>query len=325
MKQIDNVLERFDQFQRRTPWLAFPLAVVKKFSDDQAGRLAALTAYYTFFSMFPLLILFTTILGIVLANDPSLQKSLENSILAQFPVIGTQIKRNIHSLSGSGLTLAFSLLLTLWAGLGAVRAGQAAMDAVWDVPKKERPNFFVSLLRSLYLLGVLGLAILLSTMLSGVATAGGSFALASKIGGIVGAVVLNFLVFALAFKILTVAKISWRDVIPGAIVAAIGWGALQLAGAYIVGHQIKNASQTYGTFGFVIALLSWIYLGAQITLYGAEINVVRTRRLWPRALREEPMTDADVVALRRQARQEEAVESERIDVTFDEQGKKRGI
>jgi hypothetical protein len=84
-----------------------------------------------------------------------------------------------------------------------------------------------------------------------------------------------------------------------------------------MGHQIKNASQTYGTFGFVIALLSWIYLGAQITLYAAEVNVVRSRRLWPRALRDQPGTSADVIALKRQAKQEERVDRETVDVRFE--------
>ena len=325
MKAINSTIDRFDHFQRERSWIAFPLAVVKKFSEDQAGRLAALTAYYAFFSMFPLLIIFVTVLGMVLQGNTELQTSLENSVLAQFPVIGTQIKNNIGALSGGGLTLTFSILATLWAGLGAIRAGQASMDAVWDVPQKQQPNFLVRLLRSLYMLGVFGLAVLLTTGLAGLATAGASFGIFAKVAGIVGALVLNFAVFALAFRILTVAKITWRDVVPGAIFGAIAWEALQLAGAYIVGHQIKNASQTYGTFAFVIALLSWLYLGAQIALYAAEINVVRARHLWPRGLRDQPRTEADEIALRRQAKQEERVDRENVDVSFDDDGRPRSL
>jgi uncharacterized BrkB/YihY/UPF0761 family membrane protein len=189
------------------------------------------------------------------------------------------------------------------------------MDAVWGVPRKEQPTFLKGLMRALYLLGVLGAAILLTTALSGLATAGGSFGIVAKIAGIMGALVLNVAVFALAFRLLTVARIRWRDVLPGAVVAAFAWGGLQLAGAYIIGHQIKNASQTYGTFAFVIALLSWIYLGAQVTLYAAEINVVRARKLWPRALRDRPGTEADVVALQPR---------EPVDVRFEGRSQKRG-
>jgi YihY family inner membrane protein len=288
VRALDRVIDRFDRFQQRTPAIGFPLAVVKKFSDDQAGRLAAVTAYYAFFSMFPLLIVFVTILGMVLRNNPDLQASLVNSVLAQFPVIGDQLRTNIHSLTGGGVALTVSILVTLWAGLGAVRAGQASMDAVWNVPRKERPPFLKGLVRALALLGVLGAFVLLTTAMAGLATAGGAFGVLVKIAGIAGALVLNFGAFTLAFRLLTSAKVSWGNVIPGAIVAAIAWEGLQLGGAYIVGHQIKGASQTYGTFAFVIALLSWIYLGAQVTLYAAEINVVRARRLWPRPLRDQP-------------------------------------
>ena len=318
MKPLDNAIDRVDRLQRRKPVLGFPIAVVKKFSADQAGKLAAVIAYYGFFSMFPLLIVFITILGMVLRGNPDLQDSLVDSVLAQFPVIGDQIRNNIGSLSGSGLALGVSILATLWAGLAAVRAGQASMDTVWDVPRRERPNFLKGLLRALALLGVFGAFILLSTALSGLATGGGSLGALIKIAGIGGALVLNFGAFALAFRLLTVAKLSWRDVIPGAVVAAIGWQLLQLGGTYIVSHQIKNASQTYGTFAFVIALLSWIYLGAQLTLYAAEVNVVRARRLWPRGLRNQPQTEADEITLKRQARHGEQVDRERVHVHFEQ-------
>jgi membrane protein len=78
----------FDRFQQRHRWLAIPMAVIRKFGNDQAGSLAALVAYYAFFSLFPLLLVFVTILGFVLQGDASAQKSIENSVLGQFPIIG---------------------------------------------------------------------------------------------------------------------------------------------------------------------------------------------------------------------------------------------
>jgi YihY family inner membrane protein len=214
------------------------------------------------------------------------------------------------------------LIGTLWSGLGVVKAGQNAMDSVWDVPQKARPNFLTSLQRALLILVVLGVAALGATVLSGIATGGGSFGVALKIVGMVAAIALNFAVFLLAFRILTVAKVSWGDVLPGALVAAVVWEGLQLGGTYIVGHNIKNASQTYGAFALPIVLLSWLYLGAQVTLYAAEINVVKSRRLWPRALRNPPGTEADVVTLRREAKQEERVPSESVDVRFEDRGER---
>src|SRR5947209_16216715 len=96
-------VRRFDDAQQRSRWLALPLAVVKKFGDDGAGSLAALVAYYGFFALFPLLLLFTTVLGFVLQGNPSAQKSILDSALGQFPIVGSQL--HTHSLTGSGVAL----------------------------------------------------------------------------------------------------------------------------------------------------------------------------------------------------------------------------
>jgi membrane protein len=321
VKLVDDTLDRIDRFQQGHPAVAFPMAVVKKFGDDKAGYLAAIIAYYTFLSMFLLLIVFVTVLGMVLHGNNHLANSIEHSILGQFPVIGNSIK--VHSLKGSGVALTVGILGTLYGGLGGVKAAQNAMDTVWDVPQKSRPNFLTSLWRALLMLVVLGVAAVAATVLSGIATGGGSFGVALKIAGLIGALALNFGVFLLAFRILTVARISWADVLPGAVVGAIAWEGLQLAGTYIVGSKISHASQTYGTFAFVVVMLSWLYLGAQITLYAAEINVVRALHLWPRSLRNPPNTEADEIVLRREAKQEERVEPESVDVRFEERDQHR--
>src|SRR5579863_5190366 len=98
------MLDKIDAFQQRFAPLAIPVAVIKKFSDDRAGWLAALIAYYGFFALFPLLLLFTTILGFVLQGDESAQNSIVHSALANFPIVGHQI--TAHSLRGTGIGLA---------------------------------------------------------------------------------------------------------------------------------------------------------------------------------------------------------------------------
>src|SRR5437870_4011296 len=100
MGAIDRPLKAIDDVQQRRRWLAFPFAVLKKFGDDQAGNLAALIAYYGFFSLFPLLLVFVTVLGYVLRGHPALLASIQNSTLAKFPVVGSDIK--VGALSGSG-------------------------------------------------------------------------------------------------------------------------------------------------------------------------------------------------------------------------------
>jgi uncharacterized BrkB/YihY/UPF0761 family membrane protein len=119
------------------------------------------------------------------------------------------------------------------------------------------------------------------------------------------------------FKVLTEAKVSWGDIWPGAATASVFWVTLQAVGGFYVTHQLKHATQVYGTFALVIGLLSFIYLGAQLTLLSAEINVVRVRHLWPRSLKEPPLIEPDRRALTGQAEMEEQVEQEDVSVRFD--------
>ncbi len=311
------LIARIDEYQRRHPWLGFPLAVAKKFGEDRAGHLAALIAYYAFFSLFPLLMVFTAVLAFVLRGNDELQSAILDSALTQFPVIGEQIRTNIGSVAGSGLALGVGIATALWAGMGVTNALQVALNTVWDVPIRRQPNFLIARLRSLAMLGVLGVMTVGAAILSGLGSGEGAIAISLRVVGIIGGILVNLALFLLAFRILTNRKLSWRDVFPGAATAALGWAALQLVGSWYLTNQQRGAEATYGEFAFVIGLLIWLYLGSQLTMYAAEINVVRVERLSPRGLRKEPMTEADRRALRRHARMEERREDEDVDVSFD--------
>jgi uncharacterized BrkB/YihY/UPF0761 family membrane protein len=125
------------------------------------------------------------------------------------------------------------------------------------------------------------------------------------------------LLFFTAFRLLTTQAVETRDLIPGVIVAAVIWQVLQHVGVYYVDHVIRHAKETSGLFAFVLGLLAWLYLGGQVTLIAAEINVVRARRLWPRSFFSEPLLEADRRALVSSAEVEERVEAENVDVSFD--------
>jgi membrane protein len=304
----------FDRYQQRHRWLAIPMAVVKKFGDDQAGNLAALVAYYAFFSLFPLLLVFVTILGFVLQGDVHAQQAVANSALKQFPIIHNQIKA--HGLHGHVVALVIGLVTSLLAGLGVTQAAQNAFDRVWAVPLKDRPNFIQSRLRGLGLLAALGLLFLISTLASGLVTGGLGKGLLVKVAGIVISLLLNFGLFMAAFRLMTAATVPTRDLRIGVLVAGVLWEILQVLGGYYVGHVVKNSTNTYGTFAFVIALLVWLHLGAQLTLYAAEVNVVVTRRLWPRSLLGGPTEPADKRTLTALAKVEERHPDEQVDVEF---------
>ena len=315
---IQRTLRRVDDFQQRRRWLAFPFAGFKKFGDDQAGNLAALIAYYGFFSLFPLLLTFVSVLGLLLPGHKGLRESILHSALRDFPVIGDQIARNVHALTGNAVALGVGIAGTLWAGMGVTQAAQNAMNKIWDVPRTDWPNFFKSRLRGLLMLAILGTLTVGATFMSGLSTSGGPAAVMAVLG-IAGSLLLNLALFLVAYRLLTVRDLRWGDVFPGAAVAAVIWTAMQTLGGYYVTHQLKNASNVYGTFALVIGLLVWLYLGAQITLLAAEINVVRVNRLWPRSiLQKPPLAEADRRTMERGARVEERIPQETVDASFDE-------
>ena len=313
---LDGHLHTLDRRQQRTPGLRFVAAVFKKFSDDGASQLAALIAYYGFFALFPLLLVFVTVLGFVLQGNPSAQESVLHSTLSEFPVIGTQLQNNVHSLKGSGLALAVGIIGSLLAGLGITGATQSAFNQVWYIPHKRRPNFLAWRLRGLGLLLVLGVMAIVSTAAAGYVTAQTTGAV-TLVGGILVALAFNLLLFFTAFRLLTSDEVKTRNLIPGVIVGAVLWQILQHVGGYYVDHVVRHAKQTSGLFAFVLGLLAWLYLGAQVTLIAAEINVVRARRLWPRSFFSDPLLDADRRALTATAEVQERIDEQNVEVTFD--------
>jgi YihY family inner membrane protein len=313
---LSDRLLAIDRRQQQSPRLSFVAAVIKKFSDDGASQLAALIAYYGFLALFPLLLVFVTVLGFVLQGNASAQNSVLHSTLSQFPVIGNQLQDNVHSLKGSGLSLAIGLIGSLLAGLGITGATQNAFNQVWYIPHKRRPNFLAWRLRGLGLLVLLGLLSIVSTTAAGLVTAQTAGAI-EVVGGILVALAVNLLLFFTAFRLLTSEEVDTRNLIPGVIVGALLWQILQHLGGYYVDHVVRHAKETSGLFAFVLGLLAWLYLGGQVTLLAAEVNVVRARRLWPRSFFSDPLLEADRRALTSAAEVQERIDEQNVEVTFD--------
>jgi YihY family inner membrane protein len=299
----ERQVRRVDRFQQRHAVIGFPWAVLQKFGNDQAGSKAALMAYYGLFALFPLLLLFTTILGFVLSGDPALRHQLINSALGNFPVIGDQLRSEAHPLRGNTVALAFGIAGTIYGSLGIGLASQNAMNTVWNIPYVRWPNIWKRYLRTFGIIGILGLTSLTSTVLAAFTTAVAHGAGAVIVGAAAAAAV-NFGLFLLAFMVLTAEQLRVRDVVLGAAIASVFWEALQLAGTWYVSRALRHAGPVYGFFAVVIALLSWLAFGAQLVLWAAEINVVRRYHLWPRSITQPPLTKADRLVFRRLARME---------------------
>jgi membrane protein len=292
------ISDRLDALQQRHARFGLPLAVAYKFFDDQGVYLAALITYYGFLSLFPLLLLAVTVLGFVLHHDPALRTRILTSALSDFPIVGQQIRDDVRGYRGSVTGLVFGLIGSLYGGLGVAQAGQNAMNQIWAVPRHLRPNPLRGRVRGLRLLLLLGGGVLVTTALSAVTS--GAQEIANGLTGVgvgirllslLASVLVNLVLFVMAFRLLTVETLSVRDVAVGAVFAAVLWQVLQTLGTYYLLHKVKGATEVYGTFGLVLGMIAWIYFEALIVVFCAELNVVLRRQLWPRALLT-PFTDS---------------------------------
>jgi membrane protein len=306
--EASRILESLDRWQRRHPVVAFCVAVVRKFLDDRAANLAALIAYYAFFSVFPLLLALVSVLGFVLEDDPALREDVVDSTLAQLPVLGTQVAGAAEPLTGSGIALAVGVAGALWAGLGVTVALGRAFEVIWDVPRLEQRSGLAERVRGLAIVGVLAVVLGAATAVTALSVGGGTV-----LGFTVDAAVL-----LAVFWLYTARPLRVRDLLPGVALAAIGVVALQSIAGWYFDHAVERADDTYGTFALVIGLLSWFLLLAQLLLLAAEVNVVLRRRLWPRALTGE-LGDGDRRALRLAAEAARRHHDEEITVRYDDE------
>lgn len=289
---VKRLLRSVDAFQRTHRLAAVPIAVGKRFGEHAGGRLAATISYWSFFSLFPLMLAFVTILNIVLKDDPETREELVEGALGQIPVLGSEMNAP-EAIGGSWTTILFGLVVALWTGLAAARALQVALDEIWDTPRFRRPNAALQRAKGLAFLVLLAVGISASTVAAHFTAAIDSSAVVRVIGFVVTLVVDGVVLLA-TYRFLTTGPNTVSEMVPGTVLGAVGLVALQLIGTWVVDRYIKGASDTYGTFAIVIALLSWFFLLSRVTLYGAELNAVLAHEAWPRSLSEdgEP-TDGD--------------------------------
>ena len=318
MNPIERTVHRIDRLQQKSPRIGFIYAVIKKFGDDQGSSLAALITFFGFTSMFPLLLLVVTVLGSIAGRNSSITNEVVNSALSQFPILGSQIANNIHALQHRNvLTLTVGIIGLALGSQGASQSSQYAMAQVWNIPQTERPNYWSRLARTAALIFSLGIFFMLGASLS-VFSGFSSPSIALRILALVLSLAVNLALYLIAFRILTPKQVGSRTLFIGSVIGGVAWTLLQLLGGYLVSHELKHASQVYGFFAVVLGLLSWIYLGARIFIYCAEINVVAARRLWPRSIAGPPWTPADQSVMAALSKQQDRSASEHVTVEFDE-------
>jgi membrane protein len=321
MNPVERAARGFDAWQQRHPVVGFPIAVVKKFGDDQAGYHVSLLAYYAFVATFPLLLALTAIVGVVLRSHPKLQQHLVNSAFAEFPIVGGQIHQQVGVASfGNTFSLIVGILGSLYGARGFANALQNTLNTLWAVPKVDWPGFPNRYLRMLATLLVLGLIVVVtgaSSAAAGAAAAWGFGGLPARTVSFVVGTVLGTGFFLALFRISAAGEVTIRAMVPGAAISAVGWQLLLTAAGVIVAHQLRHAQAVAGFFGVVLGLLAWLALQATVIVYAIEIDVVRVNRLWPRSIVQPPLIEADKAYYTKALRTETRRPEQRLDIAYE--------
>jgi YihY family inner membrane protein len=308
---MSSIKEKADQAQRRRGVTSVAVATIKKYQEDRSSNLASEIAFWAFFSIFPLFLVFVTILGYVLPTGT------KNDVLETVSQLFPLVKVNaITGLSGSWWPLVVGGLSALWSGTGVVRTVQYAFNSIWEIPEKDRPGLVEKTLRSVAALGLIGVGLLVATLISGLATGRQTTLDVTwyyRVAGYIVSLLLDVGLFVIAFRLLTSREVTTREVLPGALLSGVAFFVLQQLSSLIISRYLHSAQSTYGHFAVVITMLWWFYLQSQITLLGAQLNVVLAERLHPRSFFGGPETDADRRALAAYAEERTYHEEEEVD------------
>ncbi len=277
------------------------VAVIKKYGDDRSGSLAALITFYGFLAVFPLLLLFVTIVGLLVGPNSHTEQEIVNSALSQFPVVGQHLDSSIKSLhKATPWAFIVSAIGLLWGSLGVTNTIQLASAVMWEVPRHQEATLFGRVIRGLMLLGTIALAVIGSAVLAGISTISGSSLHASPaaywIFTLVGAGAVNLVAYYLAFKILAPAGTAGRSLLAGTLIGGVGWTVLESIGGLLVNHVLRHTTQLYGFFAIVLGLIFWLSLGSQLFVYAGQTNVVLAKHLWPRHLDDPPRQPSTTVS-----------------------------
>ncbi len=278
---MKNLIQKLDKFQYRHKPIAFLVAVIRRYSEDNGGRSASLLAYYVFLSLFPLLFWLSLLSNFLSSHSPGAAASLIHGATSYFPVLGQQLTRVAHDTHESITGIIVSGLVTLYGARGTAMVFREIVNDVFAVPKTERLGFPHNWLRGIGIVVIGGGGFVLTAAGYGWALAQGHSDWFRVLITLVGFALLT-VVFSAILKLSLPAQYKVRRTLGGAVSMAIALGALQLFGGFIVTHELKHYTDTYSVlFATTLGLIAWIYLEAQILLYSIEITVVASKRLWP--------------------------------------------
>ncbi|MBO0692084.1 MAG: YihY/virulence factor BrkB family protein [Acidimicrobiaceae bacterium] len=293
---------KIDRYQQAHAVPGFIYGVVKKYGEDQGNYLAALTTFFGFLSIFPLLLAFFTVAAWVLKGRTDTLHTLEHH-LGSYPIIGQAVTSLAgHTLSGSVLALVIGVVGLILGAQGLAQTLIFVCDQIWNIPYHERIGTVPKYIRGIVWYTVFGIGAIASTFINSLSRVLNWGPAGAYIAAL-PALAVNIVLFFISFRILTNRSVPSRALFPGAAVSGVVWTIINSAAIGLSG-LLHNTNPLYGSFAGVLGLLAFIYLNARVTTYAAEANVVAHERLWPRSLSRDTPTEADKRQLESTAKRE---------------------
>ena len=312
---VTSLRDRVDALQQRHGVLGFPVAVAKKYGDDEGVRHAALLTYYGFLSIFPLLLLAVAVISEVLRGNPGLRNEIIDAIVPQ--QFQATVESALAALPSSGVPRAIAIVGLLVSGLVIPNSAFHTINQVAAVPHRNRltmPHRYmrVVLMLLLLVLCVIGIGILTVALgsLQDLPTL-------SRFAAFTGAVALLFLLLWSASAMYLPHRARLSVIWPAALIGSVVVAGVLTYGATVLPRLIARSGAIYGSFATIVGVFTLMFVVGQVLVISAEVAVVRRRRLWPRSLDTLHPTHADRRALLALARTQERLPVERIDARFD--------
>ncbi|MBS1585153.1 MAG: YihY/virulence factor BrkB family protein [Bacteroidetes bacterium] len=262
-------------------------ATVKEFIDDNATKLSASLAYYTVFSIGPLLLVMVTVAGLFFK-----QTNITGRVYHQMQyLVGTQgadqmksILENISQQNNGSLFGIVGIIVLIFGATGVFVEIQTSINYIWSIkakPQKGWLEFIRNRLLSFSLIIGIGFLLIVSLLINAIMDAltgrlehflGDANTVLLKIISVVLLYLVISVLFAVIYKVLPDATISWRDAFTGSFFT----GILFLVGKFLIGVYLGNSqfSSTYGAAASIIIILTWVYYSSIILYFGAEFTKI---------------------------------------------------
>jgi uncharacterized BrkB/YihY/UPF0761 family membrane protein len=307
-----------DRLQSRFTPVAFGYAVFKKYADDEGSRLAALLAYYTFLSFFPLLIGGLAVLNTVLADRPDLVLSLVEDVVP--PDYQQQVINAYESLPDSGPAFAIALIGLLLSGTAGVFSLYAMVNQVFCVPYRFRYGFGPRYARVLLMVLLLGAGVLAVTIGSAALATVSDIPSVQRAGGFLLLWLVASGLLFVAATVLTRRPLGFHEAGLGAGLGGLAMTLVLSLASLLVSRFVTTSAPVYGAFATVVAIFSVLFLVSNAIVFCFEISVVRAWQLWPRGVDINLLFPADERAFALLTLMDERMPSQRNGIAFDATG-----